>query len=160
MIVHRLVHPRHSPTAFSGEGAYLAGGRWNSPGVRVVYTSSSIALAVLEVLAYRKARTPLPQRHLYRVTLEEAHITWLTPAHLPHDWMTYPYPPSTQRLGDTWVQTGASLALAVPSVLAPPEYNLVLCCAHPDFARLRIAGPEVFPFNPRLTPDADKTDGL
>lgn len=153
MIVYRLVHPRHSCTAFSGEGAALVGGRWNSPGVRVVYTSSSIALAVLEALAYRKARNPLPPRHLYRVTLEEEQITWLASVQVPDDWMTYPHPTSTQRLGDAWVQMGATLALAVPSVLAPPEYNVMLHCAHPDFARLRIAGPEEFPFNPRLTPD-------
>jgi RES domain-containing protein len=154
VIVYRLVHPRHSRTAFTGEGASLAGGRWNSPGVRVVYTSSSIALAVLEVLAYRKARAPLPARHLYRVTLEADHITWVPPANLLADWMVYPHPASTQAVGDAWVKTGATLALAVPSVLAPPESNILLNCAHPDFARLRIDGPEEFPFNPRLTPDA------
>ena len=120
MIVYRLVHPRHLHTAFTGEDAYLTGGRWNSPGVRVVYTSPSIALAVLEVLAYRKARVPLPTRHLFRVTLEADHITWIPPAHLPPDWMTYPHPASTQALGYAWVTTGTTLALAVPSVLAPP----------------------------------------
>jgi RES domain-containing protein len=154
VIAYRLVHARHSHTAFSGEGASLAGGRWNSPGVRVVYTSSSIALAVLEVLAYRKARMPLTPRHLYRVTLDEDHVTWLQPAQLPDDWLAYPHPTSTQALGDTWVKTGNTLALAVPSVLAPQEHNIVLNCSHPDFASLQIAGPEVFPFNPRLTPDA------
>jgi RES domain-containing protein len=154
VIVYRLVHPRHSRTAFTGEGAYLAGGRWNSPGVRVVYTSASMALAVLGVLAYRKARAPLPARHLCRVTLEADHMTWVPPAYLSPDWMAYPHPASTQAIGDAWVTTGATLALAVPSVLAPPEYNILLNCAHLDFAHLRIDGPEAFPFNPRLTPDA------
>ena len=154
MIVYRLVPLRHSRTAFTGEGASLAGGRWDSPGVRVVYTSSSITLTVLEVLAYRKARAPLPTRHLFRVTLEADHITWVPPAHLPPDWMAYPHPASTQAIGDAWVTTGASLTLAVPSVLAPPESNILLNCAHPDFAHLRIDGPEEFPFNHRLTPDA------
>ncbi len=32
----------------SGEGARLAGGRWNSKGISIVYTSSSIAPATLE----------------------------------------------------------------------------------------------------------------
>ena len=49
---------------------------------------------------------------------------------------------------------GNTLALAVPSVLAPQEHNIILNCSHPDFASLQIAGPEEFPFNPRLTPDA------
>jgi RES domain-containing protein len=154
VIVYRLVHPRHSRTAFSGEGAFLAGGRWNSPGIRVVYTSSSIALAVLEVLAYRKARKPLPPRHLYRVTLDQDDVMWLQSAHLPNDWMVYLHPAGTQAIGDAWVNSGTTLALAVPSVLAPQEHNIVLNCGHPGFARLQIEGPEEFPFNPRLTPDA------
>jgi RES domain-containing protein len=124
------------------------------PGVRVVYTSSSIALAILEVLAYRKARMPLTPRHLYRVTLNEDQVTWAQPAQLPDDWMAYPHPVTTQALGDAWVKAGTTLALAVPSVLAPQEHNIVLNCSHPDFTSLRIAGPETFPFNPRLTPDA------
>jgi RES domain-containing protein len=94
VIAYRLVHTRYSRTAFSGEGASLAGGRWNSLGVRVVYTSSSIALAVLEVLAYRKARMPLTSRLLYRVTLDDDHVTWLQPAQLPDDWMAYPLLPA------------------------------------------------------------------
>ena len=153
MIVYRLVHPRHSQTAFSGEGAFLVGGRWNAPGVRVVYVSASIALAVLEVLAYRKARRPLAPRHLYRLVLDESQVMWLPPEQFPEDWMAYPHPKSTQAIGDAWVNREDTLALAVPSVLAPQEHNLVLNHAHPDFTHLQIEGPEVFPFNPRLTPD-------
>ncbi len=153
MIIYRLVHPRHSRTAFSGEGAFLVGGRWNSPGVRVVYASSSIALAVLEILAYRKAHKPLPPRHLYTVDLEESQVAWLSPEQLPDDWMDYPHPENTQAVGDDWVKGETTLALAVPSVLAPQEHNVVLNCLHPDFAHLQVRGPEVFPFNPRLTPD-------
>jgi RES domain-containing protein len=154
LIVYRLVHPRHSLTAFSGEGAFLAGGRWNSVGIRVVYAPSSVALAVLEALAYRKARKPLPPRHLYRIVLDESQVTWLPPEQLPEDWMSYPHPESTQAIGDAWVKRGDTLALAVPSVLAPQEHNIVLNHTHPDFAHLQIEGPEVFPFNPRLTLDA------
>jgi RES domain-containing protein len=153
LIVYHLVYPRHSRTAFSGEGAFLAGGRWNSPGTRVVYASSSIALAVLETLAYRKARRPLAPRHLYRVTLDENQVTWLSREQLPDDWMAYPHPESTQAIGDVWVVKGENLALAVPSVLAPHDHNILLNRGHPDFKHLRIDGPEVFPVNPRLTPD-------
>ena len=149
-----MVPPKYSATAFSGEGAFLTGGRWNSPGVRVVYTTSSIALAVLEVLAYRKAKKPLAPRHLFEVTLREDQVRWLRPEELPEDWNSYPHPASTQVLGDVWVRAGETVGLAVPSVLAPPEVNVMLNCSHSDFALLEVIGPELFPVNPRLSPDA------
>ncbi len=128
--------------------------------MRVVYTSSSVALAVLEVLAYRKARRPLTPRHLYSVQLTEAQIRRLVPRDLPGAWRSYPYPTSTQALGDAWVAAGETLALAVPSVLAPPEVNVMLNCAHRDFDMLDIEGPDIFPISPRLTPDvAEETIG-
>ncbi len=121
--------------------------------MRVVYTTSSLALAVLEVLAYRKATKPLSPRHLFTVELQAHQITHLQPAELPPDWNAYPHPESTQHLGDVWVEARTSLALAVPSVLAPPEVNVMLNCAHPDFFQLTVNGPETFPLNPRLVPD-------
>ena len=45
----RIVKARHALRAFTGEGAHLYGGRWNSPGVAVVYTAGSAALATLDV---------------------------------------------------------------------------------------------------------------
>lgn len=146
--------PKYSTTAFSGEGAFLTGGRWNSAGVRVVYTTSSIALAVLEVLAYRKAKKPLEPRHLYRVTLQEGQIRWLRPEDLQEDWNGYPHPETTQQLGDAWAASGETVGLAVPSVLAAPEVNVMLNVQHPDLSSVEIEGPEPFPINARLTPDA------
>ena len=49
---YRLCKTRHMAAAFTGEGARLNGGRWNSPGKAVVYTSSSLSLATLEVLVH------------------------------------------------------------------------------------------------------------
>lgn len=154
MIAYRLVHPKHTLSAWSGEGAFRHGGRWNPPGTRVVYASSNVALALLELLAYRKARKPLGVRHLYHTVLAEHQITWLGPHELPIDWVSYPHPESTQQLGLAWLESGATLALAVPSVLVPNEANLVLNCAHTDFTHLDITGPEDFPISSRLMPDA------
>ena len=38
----RIVATRFASGAFSGEGAWAEGGRWNSPGVRMVYTAGTI----------------------------------------------------------------------------------------------------------------------
>src|SRR5580693_8461977 len=44
----RICRRRYAADAASGEGARRYGGRWNSRGVRVVYASTSLALAAVE----------------------------------------------------------------------------------------------------------------
>ncbi len=48
----RIVQTHVADRAFSGEGARRYGGHWNSKGHAVVYTSSSISLAILEILVH------------------------------------------------------------------------------------------------------------
>jgi RES domain-containing protein len=48
----RLIKANHADDAFAGEGAKRWGGRWNSKGVRVVYTAESLSLATLEVIGH------------------------------------------------------------------------------------------------------------
>src|SRR6185437_10000819 len=44
----RVCRAKYAKNALDGEGARLAGGRWNAKGTRLVYTSESVALATLE----------------------------------------------------------------------------------------------------------------
>ncbi|MGH9958766.1 MAG: RES family NAD+ phosphorylase, partial [Pyrinomonadaceae bacterium] len=48
--VWRLVTRRRVNVAFTGEGAWRYGGRWNRKGIRIIYTAESRALALLEML--------------------------------------------------------------------------------------------------------------
>ena len=50
MRVYRISRPEYVATALLGNGAALAPGRWNSRGVRLAYTASSVSLAMLEIL--------------------------------------------------------------------------------------------------------------
>jgi RES domain-containing protein len=65
-------------------------------------------------------------------------------------WRASPATPETRAIGDDWVRTGSSLALKVPSVITPNEFNYLLNPAHPDFAILTPAPPIPYPFDPRL----------
>ncbi|MDX6710688.1 MAG: hypothetical protein QOH96_1704, partial [Blastocatellia bacterium] len=56
----RIVKTRLAAQAFDGEGARLYGGRWNSVGVRMVYTAGSLSLAVLEIFVHIENTDILP----------------------------------------------------------------------------------------------------
>lgn len=66
--VSRICADAFKDSIFSGECAFLNGGRWNSQGNRVIYTAQSLSLATLELLVHLDARqinNNLPlQRHL------------------------------------------------------------------------------------------------
>lgn len=148
--IWRIVKGRHAATAFDGEGARLYGGRWNSPGVAVVYASESRALALLEVLAGLGDTTRLDAYVLIPARFPESLLTAVDPGTLPEGWETYPPPAAAQGVGDRWIKTGVSAALKVPSVLVPGEWNYVLNPRHPDFGSVRIGPPELLLLDPRL----------
>jgi RES domain-containing protein len=147
----RLVKARHAHTAFEGEGARQYGGRWNSPGTRMVYTAATPSLAVLEILVHLHVTGPLSAYVLIEAHVPEALIE--VPARLPADWRVLPAPESTRHLGDEWIRAASSVAWAVPSVLSPSEDLILLNPAHRDFARIRLGNPSPFLLDPRLLGD-------
>lgn len=145
----RLVKTRFLASAWDGEGARAVGGRWNSVGVPVVYVSSTLSLALVEVLVHLPAGL-LGAYAAVPVSFDDTHVAALADADLPADWRDVPPPPTTQAIGDRFVAEGRSLALRVPSVVVPSESNYLLNPAHPAFAALAIGAPVAFPFDPRL----------
>lgn len=147
---YRLCERRHalSGRAFRGEGARLAGGRWNPPGMAVVYAASSLSLASLEFLAHFESAEDVPELVCFRLSFEERLMTAVE--RLPADWRQVPAPISTQELGAEWLNRGRSAVLRVPSVIIPTEHNFVLNPAHPDYTQIRIGPAEPFSIDPRL----------
>jgi len=144
-IVYRLVRAERAGAVLSGEGARLYGGRWNPPGKAVVYASASRALAVLEAFVHLAAEARSMRFFLYEVALPKgARLLRHKGARPP------PSLESSQNVGRAWLDTGATLALVVPSVIVPQEPNYVLNVSHPQFARLALSAPEPFSFDERL----------
>jgi RES domain-containing protein len=145
----RIVKEKHAAAAFSGKGASEYGGRWNSRGVPVVYTSCTKALAALESLVHLN-----PSVHFkyvaVRIKFDDTLVEILPAKSLPADWQTEPPPPSTKAIGDAWVRRPRSAVLALPSVIISGELNYLLNPAHPDFKRISIGKPDPFTFDPRL----------
>jgi RES domain-containing protein len=131
--IYRLVKHKWLTQAFDGEGAKLYGGRWNSKGKTCVYCAGSESLALLEVLVHLGNSTVLEHYTMLELQIPEEQILNARPEILPSDWREEPAPPSTASFGDTWLESGQSLALAVPSVIIPREFNYLLNVQHPDF---------------------------
>jgi RES domain-containing protein len=148
----RLTKTKHLAAAWDGEGARRAGGRWNSTGVRVVYASATLSLALVEILVHLPSGL-LPAYSAVPVEMDESLVETVAAADLPSRWKDHPPPPEAQAIGDRWVAEARSAALRVPSVIVPSEFNYVLNPGHPQFARLRIGAAVPFPFDARLTGD-------
>jgi RES domain-containing protein len=151
MLVHRLVRARHAGTALDGEGARRVGGRWNPPGLALVYAASSLSLAVLELLVHVDP-CDFPEDLLaLRVEIPDdlALRHWL-PTDLPRDWRRDSGLNALRARGAAWLRSGAQAAVAVPSVIVPSERNLLINPGHPDLARIRVLDREPFSLDPRL----------
>ncbi|MGH9851922.1 MAG: RES family NAD+ phosphorylase [Blastocatellia bacterium] len=151
MRVWRLCRAKHAATAFDGEGARLFGGRWNEKGVPVVYASATLSLAALEVLVHH--RVPLPPQDFVAISADfpqRVRLETIEEARLPRDWQADPPPRELQQIGSEWARSLRSLVLVVPSALISQEFNYLINPRHPAFARLKIAAPKPFPFDPRL----------
>lgn len=145
----RIVKEKHVSIAFSGKGAAMAGGRWNSRGVPVVYTSSTKSLAAMESLVHLNPRV-LFKYVAFQIQFDDALLEIIPAKNLPPDWRVEPAPPSSKAVGDGWVQEARSAVLALPSVIVSSEPNYLLNPAHPDFRQISIGKPEPFAFDPRL----------
>jgi len=146
----RIVKARHAAAAFTGEGARIGGGRWNSRGTTVVYTAESESLATLEMLVHLGSSVVLHSYVLIRCDFDETLVTEVDANALPSTWRMYPPPLDLAALGDAWVSGGASAVSRVPSAVTTSESNYLLNPRHPGFTQIRIGAPNPFSIDPRL----------
>lgn len=146
----RVTKRRHGATAFDGKAAAHYGGRWNSPGRRAVYASSTKSLALLEILVHLDVGVPLPRLVAFTFSVDDRLIERAKPGDLPRQWRTSAGLAATQRVGDAWLAAARSLALAVPSAIVPEEWNYVLNPLHPAFTKLHPGRGVPFLVDPRL----------
>jgi RES domain-containing protein len=146
----RICRKRFAADAASGEGARLFGGRWNSRGIRVVYASTSLALAAVETFVNLE---PNLQPHDL-VSIEgnvpdDLPIARLDASALPLRWHEN-RDESLRRFGDEWSRAAQTVALLVPSAAILGEWNLLLNPAHREFSKIRFETAEPFRFDVRM----------
>jgi RES domain-containing protein len=74
----------------------------------------------------------------------------LEPTMLPECWYTVPAPASLQTLGSSWLTSGRSAALSVPSAVITVERNTLLNPRLPEAQGVRIIADETFSLDTRL----------
>jgi RES domain-containing protein len=145
----RIVKRKYAKDAFSGEGSRKYGGRWNSPGGRIVYTAQSPSLAALEMLVHLDYSELLLKYVVFEVLIDSELIN-----DLPHK-LSLAHRSRLPNLeltdaGDRWYLKRRSLGLRVPSAIVPQESNILLNVMHPKSPSLKISKPESFEFDRRL----------
>ncbi|RYZ33794.1 MAG: RES domain-containing protein [Sphingobacteriales bacterium] len=133
----------------SGTGAAMYGGRWNSIGVHAVYTAGSGSLAMLESLVHFGGRIVGDYCQL-ALEIPDGLIQELKEESLPANWRESPPPDQLRYFGDQFISEGKFLALRLPSVLVPKEYNFLINPKHPDLNRLRVLVKSKIKFDDRL----------
>lgn len=150
MRLWRICREWFAAEAFSGEGARLYGGRWNSKGLRVIYTSTSLALAVVETFPNLEPNLRPDDLVSIQAELPDSVATErLDAKSLPAKWYKLRRE-SLRHFGDEWLRSQKSVALHVPSAAVPGDWNVVLNPAHGDFRKIKIQKPQPFEFDLRM----------
>jgi RES domain-containing protein len=146
----RIVKRKRAAMAFRGVGSQRAGGRWNSPGVAVVYAAETASLAMLELLVHIERAELTHAYVIFQVRFPADFVEAVSASKLPKDWTAFPAHDWTREWGDRWYRENRSVVLRVPSVINPYECNYLLNPAHPGFSRLVIDKPFPVSFDRRL----------
>ncbi len=134
----------------TGEGAFRVGGRWNSKGTRIIYTSQSISLSMLEVLVHTEGLPIVADMCLGTFAINHKLIKTISISELHKSWKNIPATISTKAIGDQFVRQGKYLALRVPSVLVPEEYNILINPLHKDLKKFKYLEQREIIFDGRI----------
>lgn len=146
----RICRRRYAAEAATGEGARLYGGRWNSRGVRVVYASTSLALAAVETFVNLEPNLrPADFVSIEGNIPEDLEVLRLDPEVLPPHWYAS-RDESLRHFGDEWIRRGETVGLLVPSAAIRGEWNLLLNPIDPNFRRIEFRDPQPFEFDVRM----------
>lgn len=130
--------PGYAADVLNGEGARQTGGRWNRPGLPMVYAASSRALACLETIVHL-APGALPLNR-FLVSIEVPGDLWRDAATVDPQtlkgWDALPAGQVSLDWGDAWLSGGVSALARVPSIVVPEEQCVLINPRHPDAVQI------------------------
>ena len=155
LVAWRLDRAAHAADWDSGEGAYRAGGRWNSKGVRAIYCGLDPATAILEVAVHKgfDVLDTDPHRIVQIAITDPSEALVVRPADVPNAAWLRPGAPSMgqQQFGDRLLASAPFVV--IPSVVSAHSWNLVFTAAAAA-GRYATLDNEPFALDTRLNPPA------
>jgi RES domain-containing protein len=150
MIVYRLSKSKFADD-LSGKGAEKSGGRWNSKGTAMIYTSESRALCTTEIAVHTPlGNLPLDYKLISIEISDDILIQELAKEDLPPDWKSIPHTHATQEIGDKFISAQLFAVLKVPSAVVQDEFNYLINPGHKESGKIKIKSIEPFNFDMRL----------
>ena len=136
MTVYRICNPQFCED-LSGTGAKMFGGRWNSKGLAMLYTSEHISLAVLEMVVHNRFTDFAIDLNLLHIGIPDSiSIKEVKNNKLKPGWINdFEY---TQFMGDQFIKAGTHAILKVPSAVVKDEHNFIMNTLHADFKKVKI----------------------
>lgn len=134
-----------------GNGAHSFGGRWNAPGVAVIYAGMTAEIAALEKLVHTSDILPI-DLVLVRLDLADSQSLYYryAQADLPAGWDALPGSTLAVSFGNAFIAKGTHLGMIVPSAIMPEANIIVLNPHHAAFATVNMTIVRPFEFDSRL----------
>jgi RES domain-containing protein len=152
VIAWRITKRRYSSrdAVLRGGGAEEIGGRWNAPGLPLVYASENASLALLETLVQASLQRLPKSLVIVQIAVPESlSVRTIRDAELPAEWKAIGNARCVA-IGSEWIRTKQTAMLRVPSAVNPLESNILLNPAHPETAKCRVGKAIPLEFDPRL----------
>lgn len=155
MELYRIAPERYIENYSGRGGSFENGGRWNSAGHPVMYLALSASVALLEIANYISSPRMIPPTFrlgTYTLDTSLTRIDELAHDKLPENWRTFPYPTTTQAIGDAWLDKAASLMLILPSAASPSLHDRIalINLLHPDIKHLSLVSSSETLYNERM----------
>lgn len=151
MFVYRITKKEH--IALDGLGGLYGPGRWHKKGNLVIYTSEHASLAAWEKIVHVTSFANLPpDLFLVKIEIADQIEIYSAPQNIMvNGWDSFPFARETIEFGTSFLRKKDYLALKVPSVIIPDEYNIILNPLHPGIHDCKIIREMPFKFDKRIS---------
>ena len=147
--------PDYVADDLSGAGAKGTGGRWNRPGLPVLYCADTPSLACLETLVHL-GTSGLPLNR-YLVAIDVPDPVWRvreiqSQVTLPMGWEACPAGKVSLDFGDTWLKSNRTALIIVPSVIVPEDGVVLINPVHPEASGISASKIRKWSYDPTYIP--------